>query len=492
MIRIVAIALTAVLAVGCTTTRSTTQAPVPTQVAETDEHAWRKDPPKPGKPASIHFPTPTVQRLSNGMQVLVVKRPATTVTLIAITRHGGSSVPNGKSGLAALTTRLMTEGTAQKTNLELAEAVESLGTTLSHDTGRDYAELSLTVLPEDAGRGLELLVEIVREPAFRNNVFTRVKEQWLDHLRAERQDPRRLASLVGLRRLLGHDQGAPVGGSIPHVRAITRTDVVAFHHAAFTPQATSLVVVGNIDPAQIRAQLESLVDKWTGGPPLGTPGAKPVSPINKTRIVTVDRPGAQQTSLFVAQPYPKRSVAGHEAREILNGVVGGLFTSRLNQNLREKHAFTYGARSSTIATRHFGAFVVMTSVKTDVTGRALRELFSELDHVNNPMLGRPITQVELSRSRSDLIHSLGAMLEHTDDIADAVSDSVIRDLPPDYLSRYASIVRDVRLETVVEQARTYLKPKRLLVVAVGDLKRIEPDLLKLQVELVPAQPEDLQ
>ncbi len=458
----------------------------PRTSTEVDENAWRSRPPAPGQSRAFEFPTPVVRQLYNGMKVHVVRRKATTVSLIAITRHGGSSAPRNKSGLAALTTRLMTEGTRKKTSMELAEAVESLGTTLEHDTGRDYSELSLTVLPEDVDRGLEVLVEVVREPAFRNDVFLRVKNQWLDQLRAERQDPRRLASLVGLRLLLGPHQGAPVAGSIPEVENITRTDAVAFHHGAFSPTATTLVIAGDVDVDHIERRTETLVAGWTGGPPLGEPSFTAPESLKKTKIFTVHRPGAQQTSLFVAQPYPKRSAPDHEAREVLNGIVGGLFTSRLNQNLREKHAFTYGARSSTIATRQWGALVVMTSVKTDVTARALEQIFLELELAHNPSRGRAISEIEVGRSRSDLIHSLGAALEHTDDIGDAVSEIVIRDLPPDYLARYSSILERIDARLVTAQAKKYLTPHRLVVVAVGDLEKIATDLKKLGVDVAPA------
>jgi zinc protease len=200
--------------------------------------------------------------------------------------------------------------------------------------------------------------------------------------------------------------------------------------------------------------------------------------------VLIDRPGAVQTALFTIQAFPKRNVAGHEARQVLSNLLGGLFTSRINQNLREKHAFTYGARSTLMATRAWGAFAVGTSVRTDVTAAALEQLKLELSGVAGG--SKPLTDPELARSKIDLINDLGAHLEHTSRIAGDLAQSFVQGLPTDYVSRYAPLVASLSRENVAQEAKR-LGTEQTWIVAVGDAKKIREQLSTrgLAVELAP-------
>jgi zinc protease len=206
-------------------------------------------------------------------------------------------------------------------------------------------------------------------------------------------------------------------------------------------------------------------------------------PPQRARVVLVDRPGSVQSAIFCAQPFPRRDAPGHEARQVLSGVVGGLFTSRLNQNLREKNAFTYGARSQAIATRDWGAFVVSTSVETNVTGPALAEIFAELGAAKDPGKGRPIADEETARAKADLVSSLGAHLEHVDRVAGDMTTLFGLRLPPDYLSGFPATVAAVDTASVQAQAAQGLSPEKLIVVVVGDAQAIEPALSKLPVQV---------
>jgi zinc protease len=192
----------------------------------------------------------------------------------------------------------------------------------------------------------------------------------------------------------------------------------------------------------------------------------------------VDRPGAVQSAIFGAQRFPARAEAGHEARELLGEVVGGLFTSRINQNLREKNAFTYGARGRPVATRYWGAFVVATSVRTDVTTPAIEEILIELKKARDPSLGAPIVPAELERGRADLLHSLGARLEHTTRIADAVTNQFIDDLGNDYYARYPSTLAACGAPEVAASAKL-LDPERMVFVIAGDKKRFGSELARI-------------
>ena len=232
--------------------------------AAADSEAFRKQRPAPGKAGSFEYPTPTAIDLPNGFRVLYVRRPGRVVSLTLLVRHGASSVPEGKSGLAGLVARMLSESTRQRPAMALAEAVESLGTTLSAAAGRDDSRVSMTVLPADFEPALRLLGEVVMEPAFAPRDFERVKNEWLDGVQAERQDPQRLASLTAVRALNGPVLGAPVNGSLSHVKRLGVADLKDFHARAYTPDNAALIVVGEVEEAAVRAEATRLFGSWRG------------------------------------------------------------------------------------------------------------------------------------------------------------------------------------------------------------------------------------
>ncbi len=415
-------------------------APSSVPVSQPEPDAFRNSQPKPGAHPAVQFPTPAIKTLKNGVTLLVLPKRSAVTALRVVLREGAGSLPPGKSGLAALTARMLTEGTQLHSSLALAEASESLGSTLEADAGRDESHVELSTLTADVSRGLELLAEVVCKPAFRESDFTRVKAEWLDGLRAERQEPSRLASLAALRGLLGPSAGAPVAGGIPDVAKLTVADLKAFHRQKYLPANLAVIAVGDVTLAQLEPDVERLFGQATGtasGPQFASASPEPPG---KLKVLIVDRKDSVQSSIFAVQPFPKRSEPGFEAREILSSLLGGLFTSRLNTNLREQHAYTYGVHGQALATRQWGAFYVATDVKTESTADALFELISELQRAQDAKRGAPISEQEAGRARTDLIHSLGARLEHTSSLADAMTTLFAQQLPPDYYTKYPAFV----------------------------------------------------
>ena len=457
----------------------------PSPPASASAPDWRANKPPPGEPAAIVYPAPEIAKLKNGLSLYVVRRPAQVVSLSVVVGHGASDVPAGKSGLAALTARMLTEGTKQKTSLQVAEAAESLGSTLEADAERDSSVVSLLVLREDAAKGLALLSEVVQTPAFSPKELERVRREWLDQLTAERQDPKRLAPLAGFRLLLGPIQGAPVGGGTSDVKKLSVRDLVAFHRRCYVPSSAAVVAVGDVTLAGIQTEVDKLFGGWRGAAKSPPPSFEPPATAAARHFVMVDRPGAVQSALFAAQPFPARKAEGHEAREVMSAMLGGLFTSRINDNLREQHAYTYGARSSAVATRLWGAFLVMTSVKTEVTAPALDELLRELTLAQSG--AKPFADDELARARADLVNALGAHLEETSNVADDAADLFVHELPPDYYASYPNVIRGITREIVAPQAAR-LTPDRVLIVVVGDRSKIEADFTKRGWKLEPAAP----
>jgi zinc protease len=215
-----------------------------------------------------------------------------------------------------------------------------------------------------------------------------------------------------------------------------------------------------------------------------TPVAPVVPLAEKSRIILIDRPDSVQSAIFAAHAFPKRSDPGHEAREVVSSLFGGLFTSRLNMNLREEHAYTYGARSTVAATRNFGLFAISTSVERDVTAESIEQIFVELNALRDPALKRPISSDEIQRAKADLSHDLGATLEHTALMADRVATQFVQGLALDYHARYGSLLEELS-PAQIEQAARLINPDQLTLVVVGDRAAIEPKLagLKLPIEI---------
>lgn len=452
----------------------------PSAAGETPAEAFRKQRPSPGRPGSFQYPTPTALELPNGFRVLFVRRPGRVVSLELVVRHGASSVPEGKSGLAGLVARMLTESTRQRPAMALAEAVESLGTTLGAGAGRDDSRVSMTVLPADLEPALRLLAEVVIEPAFAARDFDRVKNEWLDAVRAERQDPQRLAALTAVRALNGPVLGAPVNGTLSHVQRLTIADLRDFHARAYTPDNAALVVVGEVDEAQLRSEATRLFGAWRGKNAVTLPNLPAAAQAG--RILTIDRPDAVQTAISAVQTFPQRSAPGHEAREVMVTALGGLFTSRLNTNLREEHAFTYGAFARAQEGRYVGTLLIGTSVQTPATAPALLEMRGELAALRDR---EPVTPQELARARADLVFSLGATLEHPNRIGATVAELFTESLPLDYYARYAAEIERIAAPAVQEAARL-LTPENLVVVLVGDQKQFLPELEKAGLRAEPA------
>jgi zinc protease len=464
-------------------------AKAPAASPEPDE-SWRLAIPPPGTPGKLDYPAAEVATLDNGLKIYFVQRPGGLVTTSVVALGGAGGLPLGQSGLAALTVRMMTEGTRDRTSLALAEAVEDLGSSLSQQAGRDHVRVGLTTRSLDFREGLALLAEVVMHPSFDPAELERVRTQWLDELDAERQHPSRLAALAGLRLALGLRAGAPVSGSPADIRRLRRADLVAYHRSVFVPSRMAIAVVGDLEQATV---LDAVTQALGGmrGPSRTDAAPAPPNPMEPPGLYVIDRPDAVQTAIFAVHALPRRGEPGFEAREVLNDALGGLFTSRLNQNLREKNAYTYGARSSAISTRHFGVLAVATSVRTDVSTAAVREILAELQALAGEAPVRPLSADEATRAKADLIQSTGARLEQLERMRSDLEELFVHDLPADHYAGYAQRLGAMPLQEIRREAR-HIAPDRLHVVLVGDRKLLETTLPDLGLRVRDVDPRALE
>lgn len=451
--------------VGCKTEAPPASVPAPPE-APVDQ-SFRFERPGPLEPLVIEHPEPRLMQLGNGLGIWLIERPTATLSLRLSCRVGSRDNPRGKAGLTALTNRLLTEGTSTKSALQLAVAVEDLGASLAEASGRDASSIGLEVLPQHEERAIALMAEVLMDPAFRSEDFERVRSEWLDDLALQRQDPTQLSWLVGYRALLGPELGLGSQGTPRSVSTLTVDDVRKNYQKNWVPDRCALLAAGPTTTGSLEAAAADAFGSWSPGRSRFEQPMASVSPPGRTRLYVYDRPGSVQTAVFVGGLAPKRYAEGHEARQVVNNLFGGLFTSRLNLNLREQRGYTYGAFSSLVTTLDWGIWALSTSVRTDVTPHALKEIQNELTRLVDP---HTITQDELERARTDLIFGVSANLSHTERIVGELDELFVYELPTDHFVQYAEKVNTVANAEVAAQLK-HVPAQGAVVVIVGDQRQ---------------------
>ena len=437
------------------------------------------------------FRPPVVERfeLSNGLPVLFVEKPGVPLAQVNLLVKGGAVAdPDGKGGLASLTADMMDEGAGDLSALELADAVDYLGIDLSTgaDLGSLQVQLHTPVSKLDAA--LALMADVALRPTFPEADLERLRTSRLTSLAQRRDEARAIASVLFDRTLYGGDSpyGRPTSGSPASVGALGRTDLVAFHQAAVRPQNAALVVVGAVDRADVAPRLEALFggNAWPAAGPGGAAstsadlqlGGEVPEPtqVAAREVLLVDKPGAAQTVVRIGRIGAARSTPDYAALQVLNTILGGSFTSRLNQNLRETNGYTYGAGSSFAFRPVAGPFTASADVQTDVTGPALTEFFRELEGIR-----ARVPDAELAKARSNVALSFPEPFQTVRGTAAVVGDLFLDGLPLDAYDDYTARVLAVTAEDLERVADRYIDAARVAVVLVGDRATIEADVRAL-------------
>jgi zinc protease len=440
--------------------------------------AWRGEAPKPGPQRPLRLPQPQVFQLDNGLTVYLVERHELPIVgTQLVTLAGTASNRPDQPGLAGLTASLLTEGTAKRSAEQIANRAALLGTDLHADSGADVAQLSVAVLKRNLAGALELMADSAEHPAFPAQDLTRVRAERLTSLVQIEDNPVDLALRTGTEALFG--AASPYGyvslGTTASLHAITREQVAAFHANHYGPKNSLLVITGDVTPGEARTLAQASFGGWTSG--AATPGAQPAPAEPRRRILLVDKPGAPQTALLTFGVGLPRNSSDYPAVTVMNTMLGGLFSSRINMNLREAHGYTYGAFSLYRYYRGVGPFITGAQVRTDVTAPALTELFKELDGIHT----RPLTDSELRMAKDSIVRSLPGDFESVDNVNTQLRYLWIFGLAADYYTRLPAAVEAVTSAQVQEAAAKYVKPQNLLVVAVGDGAKIRTSLEGLKL-----------
>lgn len=437
----------------------------------------RSAPPEPAPIRSFRFPKVERRELDNGITFYGANRgDLPLVTLRAVIDAGAASEQPGEEGLAWLTANALEGGTAQRSGEALAWELERLGAELETFTTWDALNVELTTHAGKLSDGLKLLAEIVREPAFPEREVDRLRNEQLAEILRRSTEPRGLADDAAARYIFAEHAtyARPLLGIEERVQSFGSEAATQFHRRRFTPGNTAIVVVGAITPDTAATEVARAFGGWRGDPdPAPTPTTDPRAA--RTTVFIVDRPGAVQSELRIGHVGVARHHEDYYALLVLNTIVAGAFTSRLNMTLREKHGFTYGVRSAFVFRRAAGPFVIQTAVASDVTARAIEETLRELNDIRES----GVSHDEVRAARDYLKGTLPLEMQTTEHIAARIADLHTFQLPPDYFESYRNRIAAVQSDDVVRAAREHLHLDRIAIIVVGNAAEIEDDLRAL-------------
>lgn len=439
----------------------------------------RSQVPRPGPAPELRLPGLEKRALSNGLPVWLVEQhevPVVQVTLVVAA--GGNADPAGKPGLASMTAAMLDEGAGQRSALAIADAIDYLGASLATTNSFDASAVRLWVPVARLADALPVMADVATRPAFPAAELERLRKERLTAMLQARDDPAQVAGLSFPRLVFGsHRYGTSLQGTPASVEAFTPGDLQAFYAGFYRPDRSTLLVVGDVRPDEAMRLLESAFGGWKpegAAAPLPAVGDAPQAKARQVYIV--DKPGAPQSQIVIGGVGVPRASPDYFPLQVLNTLLGGSFTSRLNQNLREEHGYTYGAGSAFDMRLAAGPFLARAGVQTEVTAEALTEFFKELNGVLEP-----IPADELARAKNYVALGFPGEFETTGDIAARLEEAVVYRLPEDYFSRYVERIQAVTAADVQRVARRYVTPGRFTVVVVGDRKTIEAPVRGLKL-----------
>jgi zinc protease len=438
-------------------------------------------PPQPAadrtsRPAVAEAPDvtlPPIQQftLDNGMRVLLMeKRDLPLIQLNLVIGAGSVLDDAARPGLASLTAAMLDEGAAGQSALDIANTFEMLGARFAVGAGVHTASLSLRAPSLKLPDALRTAADVLLRPDFPDAELERMRKERLTGLLRRYDDPGSIAAVLFDETLFGtsHAYGRSAFGTDASLRSIGIADLRAFYQRHYTPDNTTAIVVGDIDAAQARRLLESAFGTWRRGAG-AAPVAVPQAPQVRGRtIYLVNKPGAAQSVIRLGRIGVPRSSADYYALEVMNTILGGSFTSRLNQNLRETNQYAYGASSGFSYLPSAGPWVATASVQTQSTGPALTEFFNELRRMHEP-----IPADEVDRARNFLAMRYPAGFQSVAGIAGRLGDMVQFGLAPDYFNHFVDNILAVSNRDVERVARQYLDPDNVAIIVVGDRSVIE-------------------
>ncbi len=444
----------------------------------TASQSWRASAPKPGPAPTLHLPEPSAFTLANGLKVYLSEShtlPVFTASLVTLAGAEGDSP--ARPGVAGFTAAMLPQGTANHSATEIANLSDEIGATLVSTATTDSAHVGISALTNATAPAVELLADLIQHPGFTAEETDRLRKARATSLLQDTDQPLRLAALAELRALYGADNpyGYNLLGTESSLAAITPSDLEGFWKAHYGPSDTALILAGDLTTADAHTLAETYFGKWASSATATQP--PPAPPAVTRKVILIDQPGAPQTALIATGIGVPRSNPDYMSLQVVNTMLGGLFSSRINMNLREVHGYTYGAGSRFDYRRGAGPFIARSSVRTDVTAPALHELVGELERIRT----QPLTADELKRSKDDLMQALPGDFETADDVAAQLGQLFLYNLPLDYYRTYPLSISAVTAEQAAAAADKYIHPEQMVLIGVGDVAKIRPEIEKLNL-----------
>lgn len=438
------------------------------------------EPPEPSAVRPFRMPDVVTRHLPQGLTFHLVKMPRLPVAAVALVLDAGEAgMPAEEAGWGLLAGAALQGGTRQRSGDALARALEGAGSGVAVATGWDAVHLELTALPERLPLVLPLLLEMVREPTFPLDEVQRARQRRLATIRQRAMDPGALADDTVAAEIHPPDSpyGRPLGGTEASITKAEAADLMGLVERRYRPMGGTLVVAGDVEVDEVLAMLEPLLHGWEGTPLSVEAPSHSVPRTQETRVVLVDRPGSVQSELRLGHVGVPRASPYHASLRVVNALLGGSFSSRLNRNLREKNGFTYGVRSRFSFRRGAGPFVVRTAVGREVTAAAVGEVLDEVRGLRD----HGPTEVEVESSRDFLAGVFPLQLQTVEDVAGRIGSLAVHGLPPSAMVEERDAIRGVSMEAAKEAARLHLKPEEMVVVVVGDAAAVKGPLEALSV-----------
>jgi zinc protease len=441
----------------------------------------RSKPPVLGPPPSLTLPPIQKATLSNGISVILIEKHNVPVLEMRLVINAGSVVEGpDKIGLATMTASMLKEGAGDKSSLELSDAIDYLGASISTYAGSHTMGISLHTPVSKLDKAFDLFADIALHPTFPANELERLRKERLTALMQMYDQPTMIAIHAASQFVFGaqHPYGRSTIGTEKTIKGFTIDDVKGFYTRHFNASNAVFIVAGDVKKDEIVAKLEKAFGNWRNGDAAIT--KVPVADQVKERtIYLIDKPDAPQSVIRISRVGVERTNPDFFPIIVMNSILGGSFSSRLNINLREKHGYTYGASSGFDMRPAPGAFTAGSSVQTAVTDKAMTEFMNELKNISEP-----VSDQELTRAKNYLALSYPGGFETVAQIVNQLSEMQFYSFPDTYFNTYINNVQAVTKADVQRVAKKYIDPKNIAIIIVGDRKKIEKGLSDLKLGVI--------
>ena len=442
--------------------------------------------PSPKPTPSFSPPTPIRDKLSNGLNLLLLeKKGLPSVALGMVFKTGASMDPVDLPGLTSFTTAMLQEGTKNRSTSDLSDEFEFIGSQLSGMTGRERTLFATETLSKYSDTALDLISDVILNPTFPQQEVTRLSTDRTTSLKRIKDDPTSLASRIAPALLYGYDSpyGHPITGDENTIQGITREKLLNDYINSYYPSIATLIAVGDISIQDLKSQAENYFGAWNPSKEHYTPPEHVSNSLilDSNTIYLLDKPGAAQSVIRAGHVGVNVHHQDYLALSILNHIFGGQFTARLNMNLRQDKGYSYGYRSWIEWHEHSSLFLAGGGVQTNVTRESVEETIKEFQAIIGD---REITREEFMASKDALISQFPASFETNGQVLDHLAQIVYFDLQDDYYSTYIERIESITLDQVQTAAHKHLKSDSLMILVVGDRTQIEPELRKLSLPLL--------